>query len=73
MRLAGVAYQIGVLPTREELRSLVVMDDMTSTDGTTHIDTNYFPNTVASHKVDCAVILFTIRYRVHYKVRILIY
>jgi hypothetical protein len=41
------------LPNREELRSIVKMDYMPKGDGIRHVDTDYFPNTQASYKVDC--------------------
>ncbi|MEE9351931.1 MAG: DUF1566 domain-containing protein [Thiotrichaceae bacterium] len=48
------------LPTREELRSLLKMDDMIKEDGNPAIDTNYFPNTVSSYKVDCADKIYSV-------------
>lgn len=41
------------IPNREELRSLSKLNDMTEADDIVHIDTDYFPNTMPSHKVDC--------------------
>jgi len=41
------------VPSREELRSLSKLNDMTAKDNVVHIDSNYFPHTVPSHKVDC--------------------
>jgi len=46
------------LPTREELRSLVKMDSIIPKDNVPAIDLDYFPNTTASHKIDCVDIIY---------------
>ena len=47
------------LPSREELRSLFKMDEMSRDSGNVGIDTVYFPNTQASHKIDCVGIIYS--------------
>ncbi len=41
------------IPSREELRSLLKMDNMQIKGGVSYIDSDYFPNNQASYKVQC--------------------